>query len=358
MIVLSSTIGAIVITTALALPELLNNPHAETGTILLTHLPALAVAALAVYALCAMLLTTAALVAGMLRMRQHLGHAVSGRTLAQRDWLAALGANGFRQLIPRLTPTLAQSARADGGVVLQTRLLPNETRGEIARLHYISLARSHFFSTLIVMAGIVGLGLAQDRGSLPFASGAIPTTSTILILIGLILLAALSRIAIDVTAEPLLESIAQLPAEHVEVGLLRRAVELLEVARSAPEYDNEGVPSTPAQLPEELVAVIERGYHDLSNAVARLTTHTEALETVMRSSAEAISATLNRSTPSPATDAYTELHAAVGELTAVLRSLTASPDGEEGPLPAEALSRQKAASPGLAHELRRLLQEI
>jgi hypothetical protein len=360
MIVLSSAIGAVAITAVLALPEVLSTPDSQTGLILRPHLPAFAVAFLAVYALCAMLLTTATIVTGILRMRQHLGNAASGKAPPQRDWLAALGANGFRQLIPRLTPSFAQSAKTDGDALMQTRFRADETRSEIARLHYISLARSHFFSTLIVLAGVVGLGLAQDHGSLPFPSGAIPTTSTILILVGLILLAALSRIAIDVTAEPLLETIAQLPAEHVEAGLLRRAVELLEVAGNAPQHDNERAPSPPAQLPEGLAALIEQGYHDLSNAVARLTANTDALEAAIRSSVETIGAALNRTTePAQPTDAFPELRDAVAELTAVLRNLSASPpDAEQQSLPAETLSRQKPASPRLARELRQLLQEI
>src|SRR6266436_4136310 len=156
MIVLSSAIGAIVVGAALAVPEVLNAPRPEIGPMLLLHLPALAVAALAMYALCAMLLTTATLVAGTLRVRHHLASTASDRA-PQRDWVADFGANGFRQLAPRLAPALAQSTRADGRVVLQSRFVPNETRSEIARLHYISLARSHFFSAFIVLAGVVGL---------------------------------------------------------------------------------------------------------------------------------------------------------------------------------------------------------
>jgi hypothetical protein len=418
MIVLSSAIGAIVVGAALAVPEVLDAPRPEIGPMVLLHLPALAVAALAMYALCAMLLTTATLVAGTLRVRHHLARTASDRAPPQRDWVADFGANGFQQLAPRLAPALAQSTRADGRVVLQARFNPTETRSEIARLYYISLARSHFFSALIVLAGVVGLGLAQDHNSLPFLSGTIPTTSVILILVGLVLLAVLGRIAIDVTAEPLLETIAQLPAERVEVGLLRRAVELLEVACNAPASDTDRAPSAPPQLPERLVAVIEQGHHALLDAVGRLTANTQALGATLRSSVEtlettvrtsaaqqqpmdesavanaaalldavgrltantqALGATLRSSVETLETTVRTsaaqqqpmdestvanavalpELQAAVEELTAVLQRLSASPsDTDEPPLAADPVSRRRMPAPRLARELQNLLREI
>jgi hypothetical protein len=370
MIVSSSAIGAIVVGAALAVPEVLNAPRPEIGPRLLAHLPALAVAALAMYALCAMLLATATLIAGTLRVRYHLARTGSDRAQAQRDWLADFGANGFQQLARRLAPALAQPARADGRVVLQDRFSPNETRGEIARLYYISLARSHFFSALIVLAGVVGLGLAQDYNSLPFPSGAVPTTSAILILVGLILLAVLGRIAIDVTAEPLLETIAQLPAERLEVGLLRRAVELLEVACNAPAFDDDRAPSAPPQLPERLVSVIEQGHHALLDAVGRLTANTQALGATVQSSVETLETTMrtsgaqrqpmDESTVANAA-ALPELQAAVEELTAVLQRLSASAspeDTEAPPLAADPVSRRKTPAPRLARELQKLLQEI
>jgi hypothetical protein len=369
MIVLSSAIGAIVVGAALAVPEVLNAPRPEIGPGLLPHLPALAVAALATYALCAMLLTTATLLAGTLRVRHHLARTGSDRAPTQRDWVADFGANGFQQLAPRLAPGLAQPARADGRVVLQARFNPNEARGEIARLYYISLARTHFFSALIVLTGAVGLGLAQDHNSLPFPSGAIPTTSAILILVGLVLLAVLGRIAIDVTAEPLLETIAQLPAERVEVGLLRHAVELLEMAcNAAPAFRDDRAPSAPPQLPERLVAVIEQGHHTLLDAVGRLTANTQALGATVRSSVETLETTLRASAVQQQpideskvanTAALPELQAAVEELTAVLQRLSALPEDTEGPsLASDPVSRRKMPAPRLARELQKLLQEI
>src|ERR1700719_3542745 len=100
-IVLLSTIGAIVLATALAVVEVTNAPRSEIGTILIQHLPVLAVGALGVYGLGAMLLTTINFVGGMIWMRRHLGRAALGTTLAWHDWIAALGTNGFKRLATR-----------------------------------------------------------------------------------------------------------------------------------------------------------------------------------------------------------------------------------------------------------------
>jgi hypothetical protein len=368
MIVLSSAIGAIVVAAGLAAPEVLNAPRSEIAPILLPRLPAFAVAALAVYALCAMLLTTATLVLGTLRVRQHVARTTLDRVPPPRNWVTVFGANGFRQLAARLTPALAQSARADGSILLQSRFNPSETRSEIARLHYISLARSHFFSALIVLTGAVGLGLAQDHGSLAFPSGTIPTTSAVLILVGLALLAVLGRIAIDVTAEPLLELISQLPAERVEIGLLRRAVELLEVACDLPAVNDDRATGSPPQLPERLVAVVEQGQHALLDAVGRLSANTQALGAAVRASVETLETTTRLATTqqqqmddSRIADApdFPRLQAAIEELTAVLQRLSALPeDTEEAPLAADPASPRRTPAPRLARELQKLLQEI
>jgi hypothetical protein len=359
IIVLSSAVGAVVIAVAMAVPKLLSAPPSAVGSILLANLPALCAAALAAYALVALVLTTANLVAGILRVRQHLERTARDRTALQRGWIAALGSSRLQQLAPRLEPALVPSATASD-TSLQPRFNPGETRSEVARLHYISLARSHVFSALIVLAAIVGLGLAQDHGSLTLLSGTIPTTSTVLILVGLVLLAILARIAIDVTAEPLLETISQLPTERAEVGLLRRAVQLLEAPRAAPSDSDNGSASVSHQA-DRLVAVIQQGDRALLDAIGRLSTNTQALGASMQSSMEAFVTAMRSAQVNENADATAlpELQEAIEELTAVLQRLTILPEeAEETSLPAAPAPRRRAAEPRLARELRRLLQEI
>jgi hypothetical protein len=354
-IVLSSTIGAIIVVAVLAIPELANAPRSEIGATLLQHLPALAVGALGVYGLGAMLLTTADLLAAMLRLRHQLTRAALGSPPAWHAWIAALGTTSCRRLA--MTLTQSGSDGADGSAALPTSPTEGEARSAIARAHYISLAKSHFLSVLIVLVGIVGLGIAQDRGVLPVQTGAIPTISAILIVVGLVLLAALGRIALDVTAEPFLETISQLSAESNEIGLLRRIVALLEPARDAAEAD---WTSEPPRFPAQLVSAFEEGHRPLLDAIHRLSENAQALEAALHSSAAVFETNIRAAGAQqrPVDDAaisFAELQAAVEELTAVLRRLGAVP--EETPQPVLA-GRRTALSPGLARELRRLLSEI
>ncbi|HEX3522411.1 MAG TPA: hypothetical protein VHT52_10030 [Stellaceae bacterium] len=366
-IVLSSAIGAIVLATALAVAEVMNAPRSEVGTILISHFPVLAVGALGVYGLGAMLLTTINLVANMMWARRHLGRVALGRTPAWRGWIAALGTDRFRRFVTR--SALAGPETADTGGVPSTPFTGDAARSEVARRYYISLARSHFISVLIVLVGIVGLGAAQSHGALPFQTGAIPTVSAILIVAGLVLLAALGRIAIDVTAEPLLETIAQLTVVPEEILLLRRVVSLLEAGRDQPAGDD-GTDELPTRFPERLAVAFEQGHLPFLDAVSRLSEITQALEAAMRSSVEVLETTMrSAAAQQPPADgdkiagamSFPELQAAVEELTAVLRRLSAAPENmeEATTLAAHAVpARRKAPAPGLARELRRLLQEI
>ena len=364
-IVLSSAIGGIVLATALAVAEVMNAPRSEIGTILIPHLPVLAVGALGVYGLGAMLLTTINLVASMIWMRHHLGRVALGRTPAWHDWIAALGTNGLKRLATRSAQAGLETV--DSSVVLPAPFTADEARREIARRHYICLARSHFLSVLIMLVGIVGLGIAQNYGALPFQTGVIPTVSAILIVAGLVLLAVLSRIAIDVTAEPLLETITQLTVEPEEISLLRRVVSLLDAGRDGP-VGNDRTDELTARFPERLVTAFEQGHLPLLDAVSRLSEITQALEAAMHTAVEAFE-TIMRSAAAqqrPVDDekigsatSFPELQSAVEELTAVLRRLSVMPEDmeEATTLAAHAVPARRKA-PGLARELRRLLQEI
>jgi len=281
-------------------------------------LPALAVGALGAYGLAAILLTTTNLVAGLIWMRHHFGRAAPGRTPAWHDWIAALGTNRFRRLATRSAQAGLESA--DDGVVLPAPFYRAEARREIGRRNYICLARSHFLSVLIVLVGIIGLGVAQNNGALPFQTGVIPTVSATLIVAGLLLLAVLGRIAIDVTAEPLLENYC--PAD----GRTRRnrpsasCRVVLEAGRGRPVADD-SIGELPARFPERLVAAFEQGHLPLLNAVSRLSEITQALEAAMRTSVEAFETAMRSAAVQQRPvddDKVLELQAAVEELTAVL----------------------------------------
>jgi hypothetical protein len=364
IIVFSSAIGGIAVAAVLIIRELRELPPSDFASLLVAQLPAFAIAALAVYALCSMSMVTAASLTGILRIRRNVE--AIGPDADRSDWLAASGADGFRQLALKLGLDHSSAESSELRSLLRIFVLPSEIRREFARLHYILLARTHFFSALIVLAGIIGLGLAQDRGSVPFPWGTIPTMSGTLVLVGLVLLTVLGRIALDVTAEPLLERVPLFPAERVELGLLRRTVDVLERSSGVSSVSDERAAATPIQLPEGLLVYLEEGRHAVLEAVGHLSENMQALLAAVQSSAETILAAaaqqpmLDAERPASGEVTSAELKAAVEELTSTLKSLSAAPRIVEdaAPPPGPVPPQRTPASPRLARELRGLLQEI
>ena len=362
MIVLSSAVGAIGAAGAMVGPELLQAPRSDFGSMLLPRLSMLAVAAIAVYALCAMLLASGTLIGDALSVRRRLGRIGRYPRPAQSDWTTAFGSTELHRLLPSPVADPARRAGADETILLQQPFSAVAARAEIARLHYLWLARTHFFSALIVLAALVGLRLVQDHRSVPFLLAEIPAISAILMLVGLILLAILSRIAIDVATEPLIETISQLAAEHLEIGLLRRLVEVIEAASTAAAA-NVGATTSTLHVPERLEAVIEEGQRGLLDAARHLSVTTDALGAKIGSSVDALMAAINMATVQhpPTADreieafGFSELRSAVEALTAVIERLTTVPDTSLG---AGGAASRKVQEPHLAHELRELLQEI
>jgi hypothetical protein len=362
MIVLSSAVGAIIVAGALVGPELLQAPRSDFGSMLLSRLSILAVATIAVYALCAMLLASGTLIGDALSVRRRLGRISRHPRPTQSDWTTAFGSTELHRLLPSRVAGPAQRAGADGTIILQQPFSAVAARSEIARLHYLWLARTHFFSALIVLAALVGLRLVQEHGSVPFLLAEIPAISAILMLVGLILLAILSRIAIDVSTEPLVETISQLAAEHLEIGLLRRLVEVIEAGCTVTAV-NVGAPASTLQLPGRLEAVIEEGQRGLLDAARHLSVTTDALGAKIGSSVDALMAAINMAAVQfpPTADrgneafGFSELRGAVEALTAVIERLTTVPDTSLG---ADGAASRKVQEPHLAHELRELLQEI
>jgi hypothetical protein len=364
IVVVTSAVAALAAAAALVRPELIAVPRAALVPGLVPLLPALAVTVLAVYALCAILLTSGNLIAEALRLRRHLDRNPPHHGPARPGWTAAFEGSGLRRLVPPPAAVQPRPAPADGTVVLQGRFRPREARREVARLCYIDAARTHFFSALIVLAAGVVLGAAQQHGPLPIMPGPIPTVPAALAVAGLVLLAILARIAVDVAAEPLVEMIYRLPAEPTEAGLLRRATELLENAGAAsPARD-----AASLQIPDRLATVLEQGHRALFEAIERLSTTTDGLATTTTSSIEALEAAF-RATElrqltaaqdgAADTAATAQLRDAVAALTAVLERVRGSPAAADATkADADPGSSRQEREPDLAQELRRLLQEI
>jgi hypothetical protein len=368
IIVLSSTAVAIAAAAAIARPALSLTPPAAIIPALMPLVPTLVVTALAVYALCAIVLTASTLVVVSLGLRRQLTYGAAHLGSARADWTAALADSGLQRLAPLPAFLQPRSIRSDGVVVLRGQFHPGEARREMAQLYYIWAARTHFFSALIALAGAVALGVAQQHGPLPLVPGLIPTMPAGLILAGLILLAILARLAIDVTIDPLIEAISGCPAESLEVALIRRAVDLLETAPT-PRADRDLADPAPiSSIPDRLIGALEEGHRALTDAIERLSTTTDGLASTTRSSIEAVESSLRAAEQRQSSMAVSgtadaaelsQLRQAVVALTSALERIptgsVASKDTAPG---AEPASRHRAAQPDLADQLKQLLQDI
>jgi len=273
MIALASCVGALVAAIALARPELsASPPFVVLPAELLPQAAAAGVAGIAAYAFAAMLWSTATLIVSCLATRRRLARLAANRATPEYDWIEAFGAIGLRRLlVPLVAPSSGRSA-----IVLSRRFSPREARREIGRLHYIWLARTHFFSALVILAGIAVLGFVQDQRPVPLLTVPLPTIAVAVELAAAALFALLGRLAVDIAAEPLLEALSRLPVEPSEVGLLRRTVELLEYGRGTLPAPTERPPSAGRQVAEQLVAAIEEGQHALLESISDLASRTGA----------------------------------------------------------------------------------
>jgi hypothetical protein len=365
IIVSVSALAAVSAAAAVVWPGLSLLPRAALLPACLTLLPTLAVPALAVYAMCAILLTSGDLIAAALRLRRKLARIPADRGPAQAAWTALFGRTRFQRLIP--PPAAAPWPTAvEGTVVLQARFDPREARREVARLYYIGAARAHFFSALIVMAAGVVLGAAQHYGPLPSALGPVPTETAALAVAGSVLLAILARIAVDVAVEPLIATIARLPAEPVEAGLLLQIVERLADTAVAHPLRDAPVPATEPQLSGQLAGILEVGHRALSEAIERLSATTDGLATTTKSSIEALEVAFRATelreqtavqNAAPDGAAIGELRDAVVALTAILQQVRERPAACERDIE-PSLTAAGGREPDLAAELRKLLQEI
>jgi len=366
IIVLSSATAAIAAAAAMAWPALSLTPPAAIAPTLIPLMPTLVVTALAVYALCAIVLAGGNLVVLSLWLRRHLAPSPTHQGPARPDW-AAFADSELRRLAPPSANPEPHSTRAGGMVVLQSRFHPGEARREVARLYYIWAARTHFFSALIALACAVALGAAQQHGLLPIVTGLIPAVPAGLILVGLILIAALARLAVDVTIDPLIDAISGFPIEPVDVSLLRRAVELLEAAPTPRRDRDLGDPASISQIPDRLVSALEEGHRALSNAIDRLSATTDGLAFTTQSSIETLESTFRvaeqRQLPAMPAMAdmveLSELRQAMVALTTALERIPTGPATTRDMAPGTDLAtRRREAQPDLADQLKQLLQEI
>jgi hypothetical protein len=334
------------------------------------------------------LLTTGTLVGDMMYLRRRLADLASADGPTQHDIVAAFGPSRLARLASRFAMASGAPIAAEALAWTPETVRPGDVRNEIARLHYIWLARTQFFSALVLLAAVAAIGLVQNYAPLPVPlPGIIPAEGAFLALGGLVLLGGLARLVIDVTVEPVVEEILRLPGERPETRLLRRMTELVEAARgpaaAAAGPRAETAPALRAvsdELLERLAMAVEDSRRAWLGAVADLTAAADALRATMGASADALDASLHSAlerlsavAPSEAyaatsdatsdAGAFAELQAAVERLTAAIERLGTSSEApanepENEPASSETTPRRGGAADRIAAELAKLLREI
>jgi hypothetical protein len=380
IIALLSFVAAVAAAAALAMPGLRGAAAPEIVPILLLHSPALAVVALAAYSLAALLLTTGTLVGDMIGLRGRVARLAGAGVPTQHDIAEVFGPSRLARLASRVapasTPGVPIAAEAIAGTPEIVR--PGEVRSEIVRLHYIWLARTQFFTALVVLAAAAAIRIVPDYAAplIPLPA-MIPSVWAFWALGGLVLLAGLSRLVIDVTVEPIVEEILRLPGERSETRLLRRMTELVEAARApapAPGRSETapGLRPVSDELLERLAMAVEESRRAWLDAVADLSAAAAALRSTMHASAEALEASLHAAlerlaaaTPGDTnaetfnSGTFMELQVAVERLTMAIERLgTPSEAPANEAVSSEASPRRGGPADRIAAELAKLLREI
>jgi hypothetical protein len=359
---------------ALVRPELALTSRSTLLTSLPPVLPTFAVTVLAVYGLCAIWLSAASVIALTVSQRRRCERLAADPAGADRDALA--GGLCRRLSLPSAAPGLAGAL---------SRIGPAEMRREIVHLYYLAAARGQFFSALIVLAAVVVVGAAQQQGALRVVFAPIPTVAAALALAGLVLLAFLARIAVDISAEPLIDAIGRFPVEPSRAELVDRATARLEAAAAILERRPLPAPptATTPDLPDRLVAVVESSQQALGAASERLAVTADRFATATTAAIDTFAETL-RVLPQRATGedgtatvvAIGQLHDAVVHLTSLLQQRRSAPAAADTTAADTTAADTTAADttaadttaaparsareplPDLAEELRKLLQEI
>jgi hypothetical protein len=366
MIVLFGLVAAVAAAAGAALPWPPLEPVAAILPSLLPYWGTLALAALAGYAVATLLATAATLLADLAALRRRVSHLAEQWHTAERDVLAAFRPSRLRLLAARLAAATGDPAGADAATAMPELIRPGEVRREAARLYYIWLARSQFFTAMALLAALAIFGVAQQHRPITRLPGEIPVVWGLLTLSGLAVLAALARLAVDVAVEPVIGALAEIPWERPESRLLRRMAELMQASRSAAAVP--GRPQRPAgEFADQFARALDRSRRAWVEVAGNLVSAANGLQATLRAAAESLEHSLQSMPASPpepgsggsAGGSFAELQSAVERLTAAIERLgqAATAPGNEAAL-RETLRRQASGSGQVVDELAKLLREI
>ncbi|HTV90085.1 MAG TPA: hypothetical protein VME41_13805 [Stellaceae bacterium] len=320
--------------------------------------PQAALVFLAAFAFIALLLTTAAVVFDLARVRFGLDDI---RRPSPRDCLDAFAGTGLAQTASRILDFAAADGQASDGLVLQSRFAPAEARREVLCHHRDWLVRSQFAAALALAAVIAGLGLAQDYAHVPLYGFVMPTAKALAAIAALAFLAACGRFLVIAMTEPLIDAIMRIRLPRLETRLFQTLSRIVESEGEIVRAATMPVPiSAASPVLERLALALEEGRDSLREAISRLSANAATLTQTARAIAD------RRPEPGQGGDAaaIAQLNQAIAGLAASLERLpSAAPPiaaGDESEPAAVGASRRRRAPrrTDLGSELRRLISEF
>ena len=239
-------------------------PESPTPTAVYTNLPSLAAIGLGTYVLFSLLAPAALIIMDLGRVRGRLKSLVS---LNRQAWDAAFTGTSLSIIAARLVE-FAQDGNADleNQVLVRCRLGGAESRREIGRLYWNWLVRLQCLTASAVLVALLGFNLAQFYAFAP-SSGSVAFSQLLLFeVLAIVLLGFLSRAAINLAAEPFLDTVGDVPFEYLDTVLLHAL--------------GSGSGGVPAPITNLLATLLERDQKTLSEAIYRIAESSELLATI------------------------------------------------------------------------------
>jgi methyl-accepting chemotaxis protein len=249
-----------------------------------SRLPALVLAALTVYALVALLAVAGTIVIDTARARQRLARLAAPN---RWDWMEVFAATGLSPLATRLLDLAPfDRERARARLVLQSRFDAVGARREIGHLYSGFLVQAQFITALALVLVFAAVGLIRDGAQFAAMPDSIPVVPALAVLGMLAALAVLGRIVVAAATEPLIEAIARLPIERLDLQLLHHLARLAEGGEAA-RAGAPGAALTAAigKLLERLVHSLDESRNSLGEAIAELAAQATRLTAAMHAAA-------------------------------------------------------------------------
>jgi hypothetical protein len=350
IIVLAALLAALVLDAGWVWAGLAAAPGTDVWTAVLRRLPTLVLAGLVLYALVALVLVAGAIAVDAVRVRHRLDRLALPNPW---DWTEAFSGTSLNPLAVRLLDLAPiDTERSRARIVLQSRFDAAHARREIGQLYSGSLVRAHFVTALALLLIFAGVACVYN-GTIAIVPAGGPVAPALAAVATLALLGVLGRIVVAAAAEPLIETIANLPFERLDIELLRRLAGLAEGGEAARIASSGQVLSSAiGKLLERLVYALDEGRNALVEAIANLSREAETLSAAMRATAERGA---ERSEP-PADD-LSDLRATLTQLAATLEGLVGT--GAQLPAgPAGEAAAQQGKAPALGATRSEISREV